>query len=106
MAELILTNENFENEVLNSDIPVLVDFWAEWCGPCRMLGPVVEQIAEEYEGKLKVGKINVDEQRDLAMKYSIASIPTLLIFRNGEIAANSIGFKTKAALAKMLDELL
>ncbi|MBQ4574431.1 MAG: thioredoxin [Clostridia bacterium] len=106
MAELILTNENFENEVLNSDIPVLVDFWAEWCGPCRMLGPVVEQIAEEYEGKLKVGKINVDEQSDLAMKYSIASIPTLLIFRNGEIAANSIGFKTKAALAKMLDELL
>ncbi len=106
MAELILTNENFESEVLNSELPVLVDFWAEWCGPCRMLGPVVAQIAEEYEGRLKVGKINVDEQRELAMKYSIASIPTLLIFKNGEIAANSIGFKTKAALAKLLDEII
>ena len=103
MAELVLTSENFENEVLHSDIPVLVDFWAEWCGPCRMLGPVVEQIAEEYDGRLKVGKINVDEQRELAMEYNIASIPTLLIFKNGEIAANSIGFKTKAALAKMLN---
>ena len=74
MAEIIITEENFENEVLNSDKPVLVDFWAQWCGPCRMLGPIIEEIANDYEGKVKVGKVNVDEQPNLASKYGIATV--------------------------------
>lgn len=84
MAEIIITEENFENEVLNSDKPVLVDFWAQWCGPCRMLGPIIEEIANDYEGKVKVGKVNVDEQPNLASKYGIASIPTVIVFKNGK----------------------
>ena len=80
MKEITLTQENFEAEVLKSDIPVLVDFWAEWCGPCQMLGPVVEQLAEESDGKYKVGKVNVDDEPDLAQEYDVYSIPTVLIF--------------------------
>lgn len=106
MAELILTNDNFECEVLQSNIPVLVDFRAEWCGPCRMLGPIVAQIADEFEGRLKVGLIDVDDQGELAAKYNVASIPTLLIFKDGEIVSSSVGFKTKAALIKQLEEIL
>ena len=88
MAEIIITEENFENEVLNSDKPVLVDFWAQWCGPCRMLGPIIEEIANDYEGKVKVGKVNVDEQPNLASKYGIASIPTVIVFKNGKPEKN------------------
>ena len=95
MAEVILTKENFEAEVLNSDIPVLVDFWASWCGPCMMLSPVIAELAEELEGKVKVGKVNVDEQNELAMQYRVASIPTLLLFKNGELAKTSVGFMPK-----------
>ena len=95
MAEVILTKENFEAEVLNSDIPVLVDFWATWCGPCMMLSPVIAELAEELEGKVKVGKVNVDEQNELAMQYRVASIPTLLLFKNGELAKTSVGFMPK-----------
>ena len=102
MAEITLTAENFEQEVLQSEIPVLVDFWATWCGPCRMLGPVISQIAEEQAGKLKVGKVNVDEQPQLAAEYRIASIPTVLVFRGGELAATAIGARPKAQLLSEL----
>ncbi len=102
MAEITLTKENFEAEVLRSDIPVLVDFWAPWCGPCRMLAPTVEQLAEEYEGKAKVCKVNVDDEGDLAAQFGIASIPTVLVFKNGEVTDTSVGVKTKAQLAAML----
>ena len=95
MAEVILTKENFETEVLKSDIPVLVDFWATWCGPCMMLSPVIAELAEKLEGKVKVGKVNVDEQNELAMQYRVASIPTLLLFKNGELVKTSVGFMPK-----------
>lgn len=100
--EITLTKENFEAEVLNSEIPVLVDFWATWCGPCQMLGPVVAEIAEEYAGKVKVGKVNVDEQMELAQKYKVNMIPQLFLFRSGEIVSGSVGFKTKEEVAEML----
>ncbi len=96
MAEIILTSDNFESEVIASEIPVLVDFWATWCGPCKMLGPVISQIADEYEGKVKVGKVNVDEEEELAAKYGIQSIPTVLLFKGGEVVDQSLGFKPKA----------
>ena len=98
MAEVILTKENFETEVLKSDIPVLVDFWASWCGPCMMLSPVIAELAEELEGKVKVGKVNVDEQNELAMQYRVASIPTLLLFKNGELVKTSVGFMPKGEI--------
>jgi len=89
--EVKLTDENFEEEVLKSDLPVLVDFWAPWCGPCNMVAPVVKEIAGEYEGKLKVCKLNVDEASAVASKYGIMSIPTLMVFKGGEIAEQIIG---------------
>lgn len=102
MAEVILTKENFESEVLNSDIPVLVDFWATWCGPCMMLSPVIAELAEELDGKVKVGKVNVDEQNDLAMQYRVASIPTLLLFKNGKLEKTSVGFMPKQDIIETL----
>ena len=102
MAEVILTKENFNEEVLNSDIPVLVDFWATWCGPCMMLSPVIAELAEELEGKVKVGKVNVDEQNELAMQYRVASIPTLLLFKNGELVKTSVGFMPKDEIISTL----
>ena len=102
MAEITITKENFEKEVLKSDIPVLVDFWATWCGPCRMLAPIIEEIAEDYDGKVKVGKINVDEEEELAVKFGISSIPTVLLFKNGEITDKSIGYKQKSHFEAML----
>lgn len=102
MAEIILTEENFEEEVIKSDIPVLVDFWATWCGPCKMLAPIIAQIADEKEGEIKVGKVDVDEEMELAAEYQVASIPTLLLFKNGEVVETSIGFKSKEQLLEML----
>ena len=103
MAEITITSENFEAEVLKSDIPVLVDFWATWCGPCQMIGPVSSEIAEEYAGKIKVGKVNVDEQMALAMQYQVASIPTLILFKNGEVAKRTMGAQPKENLIKLFE---
>ena len=102
MAEIKLTDQNFEQEVLRADMPVLVDFWASWCGPCRMLAPVIAEIAEEYAGKVKVGKVNVDEQPNLANRYGIASIPTVMLFKNGEVINTSLGYRPKNDLETML----
>ena len=102
MAEIQLNEQNFEQEVLRADLPVLVDFWASWCGPCRMLAPVIAEIAEEYAGKVKVGKVNVDEQPNLANRYGITSIPTVMLFKNGEVVSTSLGYRPKDELETML----
>ncbi len=104
MAEINITAYNFENEVLRSDTPVLVDFFANWCGPCKMLAPVLQEIAEEYEGALQVGKINVDEQRELAMRFQVSSIPTLILFKDGEAVTKSVGFRSKAEIVAMVKD--
>jgi len=98
-----LTDDNFEQEVLKSDVPVLVDFWAEWCAPCRAIAPAVEEIAEEYQGKAKVGKLDVDNNPKVAVEYGIRSIPTLLVFKDGEIADQIIGAVPKAQLVAKLE---
>ena len=103
MAEIKITNENFEAEVLKSEIPVLVDFWAAWCGPCRMLAPAVAQIAAECEGKIKVGKVNVDEEPELAQRFGIMSIPTVLAFKDGKKVNQSIGLVPKDKRLAMFD---
>jgi thioredoxin 1 len=100
---ITLTDTNFQKEVLESDLPCLVDFWAPWCGPCRMVGPVVEQIAQEYEGKLKVGKVNVDEAPQLAGQYGIMSIPTLSVFKNGQRVDTMTGAAPKEQIASFVD---
>lgn len=99
--EITVTKENFENEVLKSDLPVLVDFWASWCGPCKMLGPIIAQIAEENQGVVKVGKVNVDEQEELASKYGIVSIPTVILFKGGQAVKTSVGLVPKETLVAM-----
>ena len=103
MAEINIRESNFEREVLQSEIPVLVDFWAVWCGPCRMLAPAIAEIAEEFAGKVKVCKVNVDEAPGIARKFGIASIPTVLLFKNGRNVAQSVGYVPKASLVAMLD---
>ena len=104
--EYRFTEENFDAEVLGSDTPVLVDFYADWCGPCKMMMPVVEKMAEAYEGKVKVGKLNVDEDNAIAAKYGIMSIPSFIVFKNGEVLSSNTGAMSQANLAKMLDEAL
>lgn len=99
------TDSNFSEEVEKSGTPVLVDFWAEWCGPCKMIGPVVEELAGEYEGKVKVGKVNVDNNPEISVKFGIRSIPTLLIFKDGEIVDQIIGAVPKTELKKHLDQV-
>ena len=101
MAELTITKDNFQAEVLESDIPVLVDFWATWCGPCKMVGAIVAEIAEEYEGKVKVGKVNVDEEPQLAMQFKVTAIPTLFVFQNGQVDVQIVGFAQKDEIVKL-----
>ena len=101
---LTFTDTNFEADVLKSAVPVLVDFWAEWCGPCRMLGPTIEEIAKEYAGKVKVGKVNVDDNPGIAAKYGIRSIPTVMLFKAGQVVEQMVGVQPKDALKKRIDE--
>ena len=103
MAELKITATNFENEVLRSDKPVLLDFFADWCGPCKMLAPVLHEIAEESTGVLKVGKVNVDEQMELAMRFQVSSIPMLVVFKDGKAVAKSVGYRSKAEITAMVE---
>ncbi len=100
---LEITDANFEELVLKSDKPVLVDFWAEWCGPCRMVGPVVEELSKEYEGKAVIGKVNVDNNSGISAKYGIRNIPTLLFFKNGEVVEKHVGVAAKSVLADKLN---
>ena len=104
MAEIKVTKDNFASEVLASEKPVVVDFWATWCGPCRMIAPVLEELAETYEDKLTVGKINVDEEMELAVKFSVASIPTLMVFKGGEMVAKTLGYMDLEKLEGWLKE--
>ena len=103
MTELKITAANFKNEVLRSDKPVLLDFYADWCGPCKMLAPVLYEIAEENAGALKVGKVNVDEQMELAMRFQVSSIPMLVVFKNGKAVAKSVGYRSKSEIAAMVE---
>lgn len=104
--EIILTETNFKSEVLESNIPVLVDFWATWCGPCRMISPILEELSEVYEGKVKIGKINTEDNANLAGQYGVISIPTLLIFKDGKPVEQIIGAVPKDAIIKKLDAVL
>ncbi|MEX0769166.1 MAG: thioredoxin, partial [Balneolaceae bacterium] len=97
------TDNNFSDEVEQADTPVLVDFWAEWCGPCRMVGPIVEELAGEYEGQVKIGKVDVDSNPEVSVKYGIRSIPSLLIFKNGEVVDQIVGAVPKTQIKKQLD---
>ncbi len=104
--EIKLTAQNFDSEVTNSNVPVLVDFWAPWCGPCQMLGPVIEEVAEEYKGKAKICKVNVDEESELASKNAIVSIPTVIIFNNGKAVERVVGAHSFDDYADLLDKFI
>jgi len=103
---VVLTSGNFEKEVYEADVPVLVDFYADWCGPCKAMSPVVEALAEEYAGKIKVGKINVDNNQDIAMKYGVMSIPTFIFFKDGKNVSKTVGMQTKRELVNAIEALL
>ncbi len=102
---LVFTDENFEKEALQSDLPVMVDFWAPWCGPCQMAGPVIEELAEEYAGKVKIGKLNVDDNQQVAMKYGVMSIPTVILFKGGKEIGRKIGFAGKQMYEDLLRQI-
>ena len=102
MAELKITGENFEDEVMKSSIPVLIDFWAPWCGPCQMMGPIIEQLAKEYEGKAKVGKVNVDEEGELAQAFGVMSIPTIVLVKDGKVVKQLVGARPKEELEEII----
>jgi thioredoxin len=106
MALVTITDDNFEEEVIKSNIPVLIDFWAVWCGPCRMIAPIVEEMATEYEGRAKIGKLDVDSNQQTSIKYGVRSIPTLLIFKDGEVKETIIGAVPKAHLVEKLEAVL
>ncbi len=101
-----VAEESFQSDVLGSDVPVLVDFWAEWCGPCRMIAPVLDQISEEYDGRLQIMKLNVDEAQQTAFQYNVRSIPTLILFKNGQVEMQVVGAQSRQQICKMLDEKL
>ena len=101
-----LTNETFEETVLKSDKPVVVDFWATWCGPCRMVGPIMDELADDFDGKVQIAKVNVDDQGELAAKFKIMSIPTILTFKNGELAEKVVGARSKEEFSEMINKLL
>ncbi len=102
-ATLTFTDSNYQQEVAESAVPVLIDFWAEWCQPCRMIGPTIDQLATEYQGRAKVGKIDVDSNRELALKFNIQSIPCVVVLKGGQVVGRAMGIKPKAEFAKMLD---
>lgn len=106
MSEVTLTAANFQSEVLDSPVPVLIDFWAEWCTPCRMIAPSVEQIAATYAGRIKVGKVNIDAEGDLASRFGIASIPTLMVFKDGQIQRQKVGALPKHAIENLFKDLI
>lgn len=102
MSVITITSKNFEEEVSKSDVPVLLDFWANWCGPCKMVSPIVDKVAEEVGGKAKVGKVNVDEEQELARSFNIMSIPTLMVINNGKLVKQSVGVMSKEEILNML----
>jgi thioredoxin 1 len=104
--EVVLTGANFESEVLQSSVPVLVDFWASWCGPCRMIAPLIEELAGAYDGRIKVGKVNVDEEGDLASRHGVVSIPTLVVYQDGKIVNQKIGAAPKHAIESLFKDLV
>ena len=103
---LAFNDSNFQDEVLNSELPVLVDFYADWCGPCKMMSPVVDELSREYEGRLKVGKVNVDENTNVAQQYRVMSIPTILLIKNGQVVDQVVGAVTKAQITGKIDSIL
>jgi len=107
MADLLqVTDDSFDDEIMNSDMPVMVDFWAEWCGPCKMVGPVVEELAQEYEGRIKIAKMDVDKNRQTPVRFGIRNIPTLIMFKGGEVVQTIVGAQTKNQLDEELKKLL
>ena len=106
MSIINITNENFESEVLKADKPVLVDFWAEWCGPCKMIAPILEQVAEEYKDRLTLAKLDVEENQNIAMQYAVRSIPTLMLFKGGDVQIQHVGMLSKEQLGQLLEENL
>ncbi len=103
---VVLDSGNFQEEVLDTNVPVLVDFWASWCGPCKMIAPIIDQLADEFAGKAKIAKVNVDDNRDLASQYKVMSIPTMLVFKDGQVVNQAIGARPKGELEKMINGAL
>ncbi|MDR0585273.1 MAG: thioredoxin [Treponema sp.] len=103
---ITITGGNFESEVLKSPVPVLIDFWASWCGPCKMIGPLIDQLAEEYAGRIKVGKVNVDEENELAERHGIVSIPTLILYKDGSVAGQKIGAAPRHDIEALFKNLI
>jgi len=106
MSHIEITDANFQDEVIKSDIPVMLDIWAPWCGPCRMLGPIIEELAEEFKGRVKVGKLNTDENQEVAATLRVAAIPTVLFFKKGKLVDRAVGVNPKDALRRQIDHLL